>query len=92
MLAGTGPTAAYLTGTGHIYVGVVGTNRQMYLKVANLSAGFFSIGGQTTASPALTAISPSTLVAFSRGTTAPATTTGSPKPEAGPAGSPWAAG
>ena len=40
----------------------------MYLKVANLSTGFFSIGGQTTASPALTAISPSTLVAFSRGT------------------------
>lgn len=68
VLAGTGPTVAYLTGTGHIYVGVVGTNRQMYLKVANLSTGFFSIGGQTTASPALTAISPSTLVAFSRGT------------------------
>jgi len=68
VLPGTGPTAAYLTGTGHIYVGVVGTNRQMYLKVANLSTGFFSIGGQTTASPALTAISPSTLAAFSRGT------------------------
>ena len=68
VLAGTGPTVAYLTGTGHIYIGVVGTNRQMYLKVANLSTGFFSIGGQTTASPALTAISPSTLVAFSRGT------------------------
>ena len=68
VLAGTGPTVAYLTGTGHIYVGVVGTNRQMYLKVANLSTGFFSIGGQTTASPALTTISPSTLVAFSRGT------------------------
>lgn len=68
VLAGTGPTVAYLTGTGHIYVGVVGTNRQMYLKVANLSTGFFSIGGQMTASPALTAISPSTLVAFSRGT------------------------
>ena len=68
VLAGTGPTAAYLTGTGHIYVGVVGTDRQMYLTVANRSTGFFSIGGQTTASPALTAISPSTLVAFSRGT------------------------
>ena len=65
---GTGPTAAYLTGTGHIYVGVVGTNRQMYLKVANLSTGFFSIGGQTTHDPALTALSPSTLVAFSTGT------------------------
>jgi hypothetical protein len=68
VLAGTGPTAAYLTGTGHIYVGVVGTNRQMYLKVANRGTGFFSVGGQTTADPALTAISPSTLVAFSRGT------------------------
>jgi len=68
VLAGTGPTAAYLAGTGHIYIGVVGTNRQMYLKVANRSTGFLSIGGQTTASPALTAISPSTLVAFSRGT------------------------
>ena len=68
VLPGTGPTAAYLTGTGRIYVGVVGTNRQMYLKIANLATGFFSIGGQMTASPALTAISPSTLVAFSRGT------------------------
>ncbi len=68
VLSGTGPTAAYLTGTGHIYVGVVGTDRQMYLKVANRTTGFFSIGGRTTASPALTAISPSTLVAFSRGT------------------------
>jgi hypothetical protein len=68
VLPGTAPTAAYLTGTRHIYVGVVGTNRQVYLKVANLGTGFFSIGGQTTASPALTAISPSTLVAFCRGT------------------------
>jgi hypothetical protein len=68
VLAGTGPTTAYLTGTGHIYIGVVGTNRQMYLKVANRSTGFFSIGGQTTADPALTAISSSMLVAFSRGT------------------------
>jgi len=68
VLPGTGPTAAYLTGTGHIYVGVVGTDGQMYLKVANLTNGFFSIGGRTTASPALTAISPSALVAFSRGT------------------------
>lgn len=68
VLAGTGPTAAYLSGNGRVYVGVVGTNRQMYLKAANLSTGFFSIGGQTTASPALTAISPSALVAFARGT------------------------
>ena len=68
MLSGTGPTAAYLSGDGHTYVGVVGANRQVYLKVANLTTGFFSIGGQTTADPALTAISPSTLVGFSRGT------------------------
>ena len=68
LLPGTGPTAAYLTGNHHIYVGVVGTDRQLYLKIANLATGFFSIGGQMTASPALTAISPSTLVAFSRGT------------------------
>jgi hypothetical protein len=68
VLPGTGPTAAYLTGTGHIYVGVVGTDRQIYLKVANLSTGFFSIGSQTTGSPALAAISPSTLAAFSCGT------------------------
>ncbi len=68
VLPGTGPTAAYLTGSHHIYVGVVGTDRQMYLKIADLATGFFSIGGQMTASPALTAISPSTLVAFSRGT------------------------
>ena len=68
VLAGTGPTAAYLTGSHHIYVGVVGINRQTYLKIADLATGFFSIGGQTTASPALTAISPTTLVAFSRGT------------------------
>ncbi len=68
VLPGTGPTAAYLTGNHHIYVGVVGTNRQMYLKIADLATGFFSIGGQLTASLALTAISPSTLVAFGRGT------------------------
>jgi hypothetical protein len=68
VLSGTGPTAAYLTGNGHVYVGVVGTDGQMYLKVANLTGGFFSIGGRTTVSPALTAISPSALVAFSRGT------------------------
>jgi hypothetical protein len=68
VLPGTGPTAAYLTGNGHLYVGAIGTDGQMYLKVANRGGGFFSIGGRTTASPALTAISPSTLVAFSRGT------------------------
>ena len=68
VLPGTGPTAAYLTGTGHLYVGMIGTNGQMYLKVANRPGGFFSIGGRTTVSPALTAISPSALAAFSRGT------------------------
>ena len=68
VLAGTAPTATYLTGSGHLYVGVVGTNRQVYLKAANLASGFFSIGGQTTANPALTAISATALAAFSRGT------------------------
>jgi len=68
VLAGTGPTAAYLTGSGQLYVAVVGTNHQIYLKVANGSGGFFSIGGQTTANPALTAISSTTLAAFCRGT------------------------
>jgi hypothetical protein len=68
VLAGTGPTAAYLTGRGQLYVGVVGTNHQIYLKVANGSGGFFPIGGRTTANPALTAISPTTLAAFCRGT------------------------
>jgi hypothetical protein len=48
VLSRTGPTAAYLTGNGHIYVGVVGTDGQMYLKVANLTGGFFSIGGRLT--------------------------------------------
>lgn len=68
VLAGTGPTAAYLTGSRQLYVAVVGTNHQVYLKVANGSGGFFSIGGQTTADPALTAISSTTLAAFCRGT------------------------
>lgn len=68
VLAGTGPTAAYLTGSGHLYVAVTGTNHQVYLKVANGSGGFFSIGGRTTANPALAAISSTTLAAFCRGT------------------------
>jgi hypothetical protein len=68
VLAGTGPTAAYLTGSGRLYVAVVGTNHQVYLKVANGSGGFFSIGGQTTANPALTAVSSTTLAVFCRGT------------------------
>jgi hypothetical protein len=68
VLAGTGPTAAYLTGSGQQYVGVVGTNHQIYLKVANGAGGFFSIGGQSTVNPALTAISSAALAAFCRGT------------------------
>jgi hypothetical protein len=68
VLAGTGPTAAYLTGSGHLYVGVVGTNHQIYLKDVSGSGGFFSIGGQTTADPALTAVSSTALAAFCRGT------------------------
>jgi hypothetical protein len=68
ILAGTGPTAAYLTGSGQIYVAVAGTNHQVYLKDASGSGGFFSIGGQTTANPALIAISSTTLAVFCRGT------------------------
>ncbi len=68
VLAGTGPTAAYLSSSGRLYVAVVGTNHQIYLKVANGSGGFFSIGGQSTANPALTAVSSSTLAVFCRGT------------------------
>ncbi|HWG14616.1 MAG TPA: hypothetical protein VG268_15185 [Streptosporangiaceae bacterium] len=68
VLSGTGPTAAYLTGSGQLYVAVVGTNHQVYLKDVSGSGGFLSIGGQTTANPALTAISSTTLAAFCRGT------------------------
>ena len=68
VLAGTGPTAAYFTASGHLYVAVVGTNHQIYLKLANGPGGFFSIGGQSTADPALTAVSSNTLAVFCRGT------------------------
>ncbi len=68
VLAGTGPTAAYLTASGRLYVAVVGTDHQIYLKLANGSGGFFSIGGQTTADPALTAVSSTALAVFCRGT------------------------
>ena len=68
VLAGTGPTAAYLTGSHQLYVGVVGTNHQVYLKLVNGSGGFFSIGGQTTANPALTGVSSAALAVFCRGT------------------------
>jgi hypothetical protein len=66
VLAGTGPTAAHLS-SGNLYVGVVGTDHQMYLKVVHQPTGFFSIGGQTTANPGLIAIRSSQLVAFARG-------------------------
>jgi hypothetical protein len=68
VLAGTGPTAAYLTGSKQLYVAVAGTNHQIYLKVANGPGGWVSIGGQATANPALTAASSTTLAVFCRGT------------------------
>lgn len=68
VLAGTGPTDAALA-NGHVYVGVVGTDNHVYLKIANQSTGFFSIGRRTTANPALTAIENGTALAvFARGT------------------------
>jgi hypothetical protein len=67
LLPGTGPTAAVLD--GRIYVGVVGTNDEMFLKIADQPGGFFPIGGVTTADPALTPVHSGTaLVAFIRGT------------------------
>jgi hypothetical protein len=68
LLAGTGPAAAYLTASRQVYVAVVGTDRRLYLTIVGQRTGFFSIGGQMTVNPALTAISPSTLAAFARGT------------------------
>lgn len=67
VLAGTGPAAAYLPGTGKLWIAVVGTNHQVYLKMANGSGGFFSIGGQTSVNPAVAAGAPNTLAAFYRG-------------------------
>jgi hypothetical protein len=63
LLAGTGPSAAYLSGT---FVLVVGTNKQLYIAHAGVT-GFTAAGGQTTVSPALTTI-PAALVGFARGT------------------------
>lgn len=69
LLAGLGPSAAQLGGT---YVLVVGTNHQLYITEAGVT-GFTPAGGQTTASPALTAIgsvngTPPALIGFARGT------------------------
>ncbi len=47
---------------------MVGTNHQVYLKMANGSIGFFSIGGQTSVNPAVAAVARNTLAAFYRGT------------------------
>lgn len=73
ILAGTGPSAAYISGP--VYVAVVGTNRQVYVLAVGASSFFFSLGGQTTADPALTPANPagtpissSALAVFCRGT------------------------
>jgi hypothetical protein len=70
LLAGTAPAAAYLSGVGKLWIAVVGTNHQVYLKLANGTGGFFSAGGQTTVNPALaeaSTIAPNTLAIFYRG-------------------------
>lgn len=63
LLAGTGPSAAYVGGT---YVLVAGTNKELYIAHAGVT-GFSAAGGQTTSSPALTAIT-GAAVGFVRGT------------------------
>ena len=70
VLAGTGPTAAYLNGS--TYVMTVGTDHQLYIEQVGVT-GFVPAGGQTNASPALTAVpaangQPAALVGFARGT------------------------
>ena len=70
LLAGTAPAAAYLSGVGKLWIAVVGTNHQVYLKLANGVGGFFSVGGQTTVDPALaeaSTVTPNTLAIFYRG-------------------------
>ncbi len=62
LLPGTGPSAAYL---GGVYILVVGTNDALYIQHLRVT-GFTSVGGVTTATPALTAIS-TALVGFARG-------------------------
>jgi hypothetical protein len=63
LLSGTGPSAAFL---GGIYILVVGTNRALFLQHLGVT-GFVGVGGLTTATPALAAIS-TALVGFVRGT------------------------
>jgi hypothetical protein len=62
LLAGTGPSAAFL---GGIYILAVGTNSGLYLQQLGVT-GFVPVGGFTTATPALTAIA-TALVGFVRG-------------------------
>jgi hypothetical protein len=69
LLAGTGPSAAYLGGT---YVLATGIDRHLYIERAGVT-GFVPAGGQTTASPALVAVpgadgQQDALVGFARGT------------------------
>ena len=70
VLAGTGPTAAYLNGS--TYVMVVGTDHQLWIQQVGVT-GFVPAGGQTNASPALAALpatssQPAALVGFALGT------------------------
>jgi hypothetical protein len=62
LLAGTGPSAAFM---GGVYILVVGTNQVLYIQHLGVT-GFTSVGGVTTATPGLTAIS-TALVGFARG-------------------------
>ena len=67
VLAGTGPTAAYLDGT---YVLVAGTDPQMYIERVGVT-GFTAAGVRTTTIPALTTLpylAPAALIGFARGT------------------------
>jgi hypothetical protein len=66
LYGGTGPSAAYLGGGTGTYVLVTGTDKQLYIAHAGVT-GFTAAGGQTTVSPALTAI-PGAFVGFVRGT------------------------
>lgn len=63
LLSGTGPAAAFL---GRVFILATGTNKVLYIQEVGVS-GFTSAGGQTTATPALAAIS-TALVGFARGT------------------------
>lgn len=63
LLTGVGPAAAFISGT---YVLVVGIDKQLYVQHVGVT-GFTKAGGQTTAAPALAAISIA-LVGFVRGT------------------------